>query len=106
MFGSIIDSSCRLWEKLCDVHGSCWVYDNLDMSKKLFALTLVLKVISIAFNVAGWLVYKAPPAIRIVDGDAEAMVALNKQNVNNSSNSVASISTTSTLTTSDQSKAS
>jgi len=61
LFGAIIDSSCTVWEDDCGVKGACWIYDNFEMSKRLFLLTLVVKIISIIFNILGFVLYKAPP---------------------------------------------
>lgn len=33
VFGRLIDESCILWQKSCDGHGACLVYDNHSMSK-------------------------------------------------------------------------
>ncbi|XP_067940411.1 solute carrier organic anion transporter family member 4C1-like [Watersipora subatra] len=59
--GAMIDNSCSLWEEDCGVRGSCWIYNNAQMSLRLFLLTVILKVISIVFNLIGLVVYKPPP---------------------------------------------
>lgn len=56
----MIDASCTLWEDDCGTRGSCWVYDNKGMSMRLFILALVLKCLSIVFNVIAMFVYKPP----------------------------------------------
>ena len=56
----MIDASCTQWEDDCGTKGSCWVYDSAGMSMRLFVLALVLKVLSIFFNVLALCVYKAP----------------------------------------------
>lgn len=84
MFGSMIDASCNLWEEDCGVRGSCWVYDNLDMSRRFFILTIICKILSIGFNILGVIIYK-PPAVKEKDPDS-AMEALAEQNENHSNN--------------------
>ena len=56
----MIDASCTQWEDDCGTKGSCWVYDSAGMSMRLFVLALVLKVLSIFFNVLALCVYKPP----------------------------------------------
>ncbi|KAF6041058.1 SLCO4C1 [Bugula neritina] len=53
IFGSMIDASCSLWDEECSVRGSCWVYNNFDMSLRLFILSVVLKVLALFFNILG-----------------------------------------------------
>lgn len=58
--GSVLDTSCDVWQDSCGVRGSCWVYDRKDMSWKLFAWWCAVKVVSsLAFFIGGK-VYKAP----------------------------------------------
>ncbi|CAC5400498.1 SLCO4A [Mytilus coruscus] len=58
--GSVLDTSCDVWQDTCGTKGSCWVYDRTDMSWKLFVWWCAVKVTSsIGFFIGGKF-YKAP----------------------------------------------
>ncbi|CAL4064895.1 unnamed protein product, partial [Meganyctiphanes norvegica] len=46
VFGSLIDTSCLVWEEVCGEHGSCWVYDTQDFGYKLHGLGAILFFLS------------------------------------------------------------
>ena len=85
LIGVMIDASCSLWDDGCAVRGSCWVYDNLDMSKRIFIVLVVLKIISLGFNILAYFVYKSPP--EKVSTELQSMDGLSECNDNNSNNS-------------------
>nr|XP_056704794.1 solute carrier organic anion transporter family member 4C1 [Euleptes europaea] len=62
LFGVAIDNSCTLWsEDKCGQKGACWVYNNHLMAYTLMGISATCKVISIAFTVASFFLYKPPP---------------------------------------------
>ncbi|XP_053378274.1 solute carrier organic anion transporter family member 4A1-like [Mercenaria mercenaria] len=44
--GSVIDSACALWQDICGSRGSCWFYDRFEMSWRLFAWWVAVKIFS------------------------------------------------------------
>ncbi|XP_018017795.1 solute carrier organic anion transporter family member 4A1 [Hyalella azteca] len=53
LFGIAIDQACVLWGEACGVAGACVAYDNLHLSRYMFALCFVVKMIStIGFFIA------------------------------------------------------
>ena len=83
--GAMIDASCSLWEDDCGVRGSCWVYNNHNMSLRLFILTIVLKILSIGFNILAIFVYKPPPEAKSTEAlpIQDDIHELNENNSNN-----------------------
>lgn len=73
----MIDASCNLWETKCGIIGSCWIYNNYEMSKRLFILVVILKCLSITFNVLAFVLYKPPPT------KEDAVVYTKKNNTEN-----------------------
>ncbi|XP_077990561.1 solute carrier organic anion transporter family member 4C1-like [Glandiceps talaboti] len=59
--GAIIDSSCVLWQEVCDERGSCWIYDNFAFGLKFVIIGLSLYLLAIIVTIATILVYKPPP---------------------------------------------
>ncbi|XP_077990558.1 solute carrier organic anion transporter family member 4C1-like [Glandiceps talaboti] len=60
--GAIIDSSCLLWQEVCDERGSCWIYDNFAFGLKFFVVGISAFLLTIIVVIAALLVYKPPPA--------------------------------------------
>ena len=61
-FGALIDQSCSLWQSNCEENqGSCYFYNNTNMSYYIMALALVGKVFSLIFFTLALIVYKPPP---------------------------------------------
>ncbi|KAH9487884.1 Solute carrier organic anion transporter member 4A1 [Bulinus truncatus] len=46
MFGKMFDLACLVWQKRCDGEGSCFYYDNHNMSINLMILALVFSLIA------------------------------------------------------------
>lgn len=90
----MIDASCTLWEDDCGTKGSCWVYDNAGMSLRLFILALVLKLVSILFNILALCVYKPPQ--KSEDLTQGEMHNLTMENMNNNGGNMLSNSASST----------
>lgn len=44
--GSVIDSACALWQDICGSRGACWVYNRFEMSWRLFAWWIAVKIFS------------------------------------------------------------
>uniref|UniRef100_A0A336MXI9 Solute carrier organic anion transporter family member n=1 Tax=Culicoides sonorensis TaxID=179676 RepID=A0A336MXI9_CULSO len=66
VFGRMIDESCILWQKSCDGHGACLVYDNYNMSKYMLGLGLAGKICSIVFFMAAAWFYIPPKNEEII----------------------------------------
>jgi len=79
----MIDASCSLWDEECSVRGSCWVYNNLHMSVRLFVITIVLKIIALGFNILGIFLYKPPK----LTPESQPTQVLANENMSNNSNS-------------------
>ncbi|XP_059174792.1 solute carrier organic anion transporter family member 4A1-like [Physella acuta] len=53
LFGKMFDLACLVWQKRCDGEGSCFFYDNHDMSINLMVLAIVFSFIAaLAFLLA------------------------------------------------------
>ncbi|XP_055998205.1 solute carrier organic anion transporter family member 4A1-like isoform X2 [Ostrea edulis] len=62
LFGKMIDLTCLLWQIKCDDNeGSCFFYNNKNMSYNLMGIALAGKFLSILFFSLSLAVYKAPP---------------------------------------------
>lgn len=59
IFGRLIDESCILWEETC-TNGSCLVYDNKKMSRYMFSLAFMGKMLSLLFFFLAWFFYIPP----------------------------------------------
>lgn len=56
----MIDASCTVWQDECGETGSCWVYDNFEMSVRLLGLMVIFKVLSLTFTSLALKLYKPP----------------------------------------------
>ncbi len=65
LFGVILDQACTVWQKSCDISGSCWIYDNHKIGFPVFVLSLVVKIISTGSYLIAAAVYKPRPANEI-----------------------------------------
>ncbi|XP_077990641.1 solute carrier organic anion transporter family member 4C1-like [Glandiceps talaboti] len=61
VIGILIDSSCLIWQEVCDNTGSCWIYDNDQFGLKFTVVGLVGLGITAFLFLAVILVYKPPP---------------------------------------------
>ncbi|XP_070533589.1 solute carrier organic anion transporter family member 4C1-like [Ptychodera flava] len=61
VIGALIDSSCLVWQEVCDVTGSCWIYDNDAFGLKFTVVGMIGFGISSLLYVAMIWVYKPPP---------------------------------------------
>ncbi|XP_007653972.1 solute carrier organic anion transporter family member 4A1 isoform X1 [Ornithorhynchus anatinus] len=59
-FGWVIDKACILWQTQCGDQGSCYVYQNSDMSKYTLTAGFVYKVLGFVFFLIALLLYKPP----------------------------------------------
>ena len=60
LFGKLIDITCKLWQSKCNEQGSCFFYDNQQMSHNMLAVSLVGKFFSSLFFLLALLLYKVP----------------------------------------------
>lgn len=61
--GFVIDTSCALWQILCDdSKGSCYVYDRYEMGWRLFLWWISVKLFSAVFFFIASIKYKNPQA--------------------------------------------
>ncbi|XP_033124920.1 solute carrier organic anion transporter family member 5A1-like isoform X2 [Anneissia japonica] len=54
-FGKTIDSSCMLWQTLCEGVGSCFEYEKSQFQANYLGLSVGLKTISVVFALLCWL---------------------------------------------------
>ncbi|XP_072022242.1 solute carrier organic anion transporter family member 5A1-like [Amphiura filiformis] len=58
LYGALIDTSCILWQTICDTRGSCWVYD-IEQFRHVFGMTTTLILaVQFAFFVLIWIFLK------------------------------------------------
>jgi len=55
--GALYDSSCLFWQEECGDRGNCWVYDNNDLSLRVFALMLGVRILSAIFAACTWVFF-------------------------------------------------
>jgi hypothetical protein len=52
-FGAVIDSTCLVWQEKCNEKTSCWIYDNLALSRNFFVILVSVKTLAaIMFGLA------------------------------------------------------
>ncbi|XP_053572040.1 solute carrier organic anion transporter family member 4A1 [Bombina bombina] len=59
-FGSMIDISCLLWQNQSTEKGSCYVYQNSDMSRYTLLAGLVYKALGSLFFLIALMIYNPP----------------------------------------------
>ncbi|OWF36138.1 Solute carrier organic anion transporter family member 4C1 [Mizuhopecten yessoensis] len=60
MFGSVIDSSCLIWQEKCGEKTSCWIYDNALLSRNFFIIVFAVKITTSILFVIAYKLYKPP----------------------------------------------
>ncbi|XP_012941864.1 solute carrier organic anion transporter family member 4A1 [Aplysia californica] len=61
LFGKMFDLACLVWQKRCDGEGSCFFYDNHNMSVNLLILSIIFSIVAaVAFFLANFF-YKVNP---------------------------------------------
>ncbi|KAH3747199.1 solute carrier organic anion transporter family member 4A1-like isoform X1 [Dreissena polymorpha] len=60
LFGKLIDITCKLWQVKCEQQGSCFAYDNQQMSHNMLAIILSTKFLSTLFFFLAYILYKVP----------------------------------------------
>ena len=60
LFGKLIDITCDLWQDHCGEQGSCFSYNNKQMSHNMLALVLSGKFLSSIFFLLALVLYKVP----------------------------------------------
>ena len=60
MLGTIMDSACHVWQDVCGITGSCWIYEKTSMGVKLFIWWILVKVVALVFYFAAQYFYKPP----------------------------------------------
>jgi len=58
--GVIFDRLCMLWQKDCDIQGSCMLYDNTGLSLGFLVLCASVAGVSLTAMVVAALCYRAP----------------------------------------------
>ena len=72
VFGSVIDSSCIVWQGQCAgdssaQNGACWLYNTRTTSVYLMGVGMVIHFISLLANVAALAIYRPPPGVDLTD---------------------------------------
>ena len=57
IFGALFDASCVYWQEECGDRGNCWVYDNEDMSLRVFGVSMGVRIVSVIFALCTWIFY-------------------------------------------------
>ncbi|KAL8620027.1 hypothetical protein ACOMHN_015309 [Nucella lapillus] len=70
--GSVLDSSCQVWQSTCHGRGNCWVYDGFDLSLRLFLLWVVVKISALCLLLIAYTLYNKR---------GNAIVEMNEQNM-------------------------
>ena len=61
LFGLMFDQVCLVWQQTCnDEQGSCWIYDNQSLGKRLMYMIIAVKILSTSSFLGAFLVYKPP----------------------------------------------
>jgi len=55
--GALFDSSCVYWREECGSRGNCWVYDNNDLSLRMFGTTFSVRIVSVIIAFCGWIFF-------------------------------------------------
>lgn len=61
LFGKMIDLTCSLWQTKCDEQGSCFFYNNQNMSYYILAVALVCKTFALLFLFLSLCCYRTCP---------------------------------------------
>ncbi|XP_014664497.1 PREDICTED: solute carrier organic anion transporter family member 4A1-like [Priapulus caudatus] len=76
LFGTLIDSTCQVWSDTCaGGGGSCRVYDNHSMGRRLLLVGVCGKTVSSLFFLCSWLLYRPPEKSPTTAAVAAAEVA-------------------------------
>ncbi|XP_038052227.1 solute carrier organic anion transporter family member 4A1-like [Patiria miniata] len=59
LFGSVLDSSCLLWQDDCGTRGACWLYDRQMLAWKLLAIGVGFKAVSLLFFTLSLIFYRS-----------------------------------------------
>lgn len=57
LFGWLIDLSCLIWNTKCGEEGSCFFYDNQQMSNNILAISIVMKALTTILTVIAYVCY-------------------------------------------------
>uniref|UniRef100_A0A8C6S0R1 Solute carrier organic anion transporter family member n=1 Tax=Neogobius melanostomus TaxID=47308 RepID=A0A8C6S0R1_9GOBI len=60
IFGAMVDRSCLLWQDKCGERGSCYLYNNTDMSRFTLIAGIVYKIVATLLFLLASVVYRAP----------------------------------------------
>nr|XP_022311407.1 solute carrier organic anion transporter family member 4A1-like isoform X2 [Crassostrea virginica] len=81
LFGKMIDLTCLLWQRKCDDNeGSCFFYNNRNMSFNLMGIALAGKFLSILFFSLSLVFYKASPKAEKENAQTDAVTKVTKAN--------------------------
>ncbi|CAH1773391.1 unnamed protein product [Owenia fusiformis] len=58
MFGNVIDTTCLLWRKQCNINGNCLMYDIVNFRYKYLGVTAGLKFVAMMFFLSVWIIVK------------------------------------------------
>jgi len=55
--GALFDASCVYWQEECGDRGNCWVYENYDLSLRMFSVIVGIRTVSLIFAFCTWMFY-------------------------------------------------
>ncbi|KAK3087766.1 hypothetical protein FSP39_010363 [Pinctada imbricata] len=77
-YGAVIDSTCLVWQEKCgDEQTSCWIYDNVALSRNFFLILICFKVFAGIMFLLAYKFYKPP-----LEKMASATYVVNSNNTN------------------------
>uniref|UniRef100_A0A915JN74 Solute carrier organic anion transporter family member n=1 Tax=Romanomermis culicivorax TaxID=13658 RepID=A0A915JN74_ROMCU len=54
VFGSIIDTTCKLWESTCGARGACLLYDSTLIRVRMHVFQAILRASGLLFDIWNW----------------------------------------------------
>lgn len=57
VMGALFDASCEFWQEQCGDRGNCWVYQNEDLSLRIFGVVSSARVLSVIFAICTYLFF-------------------------------------------------
>jgi len=55
--GALFDASCEFWQEQCGDRGNCWVYNNEDLTLRIFVFSTSVRILSSIFAICVWIFF-------------------------------------------------
>lgn len=76
--GALFDVSCVYWQEECGDRGNCWVYENYDLSLRMFGVFIGVRIVSLLFAFCTWKFYDVTLCSHSQMTDEKEMMKINK----------------------------